>query len=52
MKLTIHLHQASKPKNAWSYTSTPQYAFMTWCSVLLKKHRDDFSLPFTLPGIN
>jgi hypothetical protein len=20
-------------KNAWSYTSTPQYAFMAWCSV-------------------
>jgi hypothetical protein len=20
-------------KNAWSYTSTPQYAFMVWCSV-------------------
>jgi hypothetical protein len=19
--------------NAWSYTSTPQYDFMTWCSV-------------------
>jgi hypothetical protein len=20
-------------KNAWSYTPTPQYAFMAWCSV-------------------
>jgi len=20
-------------KDAWSYTSTPQFAFMTWCSV-------------------
>jgi hypothetical protein len=20
-------------KNVWSYTSTPQYAFMAWCSV-------------------
>jgi hypothetical protein len=20
-------------KNAWSYTSTPQYVFMAWCSV-------------------
>jgi hypothetical protein len=20
-------------KNAWSYTSTPQYTFMVWCSV-------------------
>jgi hypothetical protein len=27
-------------KNAWSYTSTPQYVFMAWCLV---KHRDDFT---------
>jgi hypothetical protein len=27
-------------KNAWSYTSTPQYVFMTWCLV---KHRDNFT---------
>jgi hypothetical protein len=30
-------------KNAWSYTSTPQYVFMAWCLV---KHRDNFT--FTL----
>jgi hypothetical protein len=33
-------------KNAWSYTSTPQYVFMAWCLV---KHRDNFTflpLPF------
>jgi hypothetical protein len=30
-------------KNAWSYTSTPQYAFMAWCLV---KHRDNFTLIF------
>jgi hypothetical protein len=30
-------------KNAWSYTSTPQYVFMAWCSV---KPRDNFT--FTL----
>jgi hypothetical protein len=23
-------------KNAWSYTSTPHYAFMSWCSVKKK----------------
>jgi hypothetical protein len=23
----------AKAKNAWSYTSTAQYAFMAWCSV-------------------
>jgi hypothetical protein len=27
-------------KNEWSYTSTPQYAFMAWCLV---KHRDNFT---------
>jgi hypothetical protein len=26
-------------KNAWRYTSTPQYVFMPWCLV---KHRDNF----------
>jgi hypothetical protein len=29
-------------KNAWSYTSTPQYVFMAWCLV---KHRGNFTLP-------
>jgi hypothetical protein len=28
-------------KNAWSYTSTPQYIFMVWCLVKL---RDNFTL--------
>jgi hypothetical protein len=32
-------------KNAWSYTSTPQYVFMTWCLV---KHRDSFTFTLTL----
>jgi hypothetical protein len=27
-------------KNAWSYTSTPQYVFVAWCLV---KHRDNFT---------
>jgi hypothetical protein len=27
-------------KNAWSYTSTPQYIFMAWCLV---KRRDNFT---------
>jgi hypothetical protein len=35
----------AKVKNVWSYTSTPQYAFVVWCSVK-KKHRDNFT--FTL----
>jgi hypothetical protein len=29
---------SAEDKNAWSYTSTPQYAFMAWC---LLKHRDN-----------
>jgi hypothetical protein len=33
------LYIVPRSKNAWSYTSTPQYAFMTWCLV---KHRDNF----------
>jgi hypothetical protein len=33
MKLTTHLHLVLRSKNEWSYTSTPQYAFMAWCSV-------------------
>jgi hypothetical protein len=35
---------SAEVKNAWSYISTPQYAFMAWCSV--KKHRDNFTLPY------
>jgi hypothetical protein len=30
---------SAEVKNAWSYTSTPQYVFMAWCLV---KHRDKF----------
>jgi hypothetical protein len=29
-----------RSKNAWRYTSTPQYALMAWCLV---KHRDNFT---------
>jgi hypothetical protein len=36
---------SSEVKNAWSYTSTPQYAFMAWCLV---KHRDNFTLPYLM----
>jgi len=42
VKLTAHLHLVPKSKNAWSYTSTPQYASMALCSVK-KKHRDNFT---------
>jgi hypothetical protein len=33
VKLTTHLHLVPRSKNAWSYNSTPQSAFMVWCSV-------------------
>jgi hypothetical protein len=36
MKLTTHLHLVPKSKNAWSYTSTPQYASSRGAQ--LKKH--------------
>jgi hypothetical protein len=32
VKLTTHLPLVPTSENAWSYTSTPQYAFMAWCS--------------------
>jgi len=43
VKITIHLHLVPRSNNAWSYTSTPQCAFMAW---FLVKHRDNFT--FTL----
>jgi hypothetical protein len=30
---------SAEVRNAWSYTSSPQYVFMAWCLV---KHRDNF----------
>jgi hypothetical protein len=32
---------SAEVKNAWSYTSNPQYVSMAWCLV---KHRDNFTL--------
>jgi hypothetical protein len=37
---------STEDKNAWSYTSTPQYAFMAWCSV---KAQGQVYLYLTLP---
>jgi hypothetical protein len=45
VKLTIHLNLMSMSKNAWSYTYTPQYVFM---SRYLVKHRDYFTFTFYL----
>jgi hypothetical protein len=41
----VNLTTLSKSKNAWSYTSPPQYAFTAWCLV---KHRDNFTFTFYL----
>jgi hypothetical protein len=40
VKLTTHLHLVPRSKNEWSYTSTPQFAFMAWCLV---NHSDSFA---------
>jgi hypothetical protein len=40
---------SAEVKNAWSYTSTPQYVFMAWCLV---KHRENFTFTFTIYGRN
>jgi len=43
---SYHSHPSSaEVKNAWSYTSTPQYIFMSWCSV----KSTGTSLPSPLP---
>jgi hypothetical protein len=34
---------SAEVKNAWSYTSIPEYVFMAWCLV---KHRDNFTFTF------
>jgi hypothetical protein len=32
------LPSSAEVKNAWSYTFTPQYVFMAWCSVKVQGH--------------
>jgi hypothetical protein len=39
-KLSVEIDEV---KNAWRYTSTPQYVFMAWCLV---EYRDNFTLIF------
>jgi len=33
VKLITHLCLVPRSKNAWSYTSTPQYVFIVWCLI-------------------
>jgi hypothetical protein len=35
-----HSPPIAKVRNAWNYTSTPQYAFMAWWLV---KHKENFT---------
>jgi hypothetical protein len=44
VKLITHLRLMPRSKNAWSYTSTPQYDFMAWCLV---KAQGQFYFYFT-----
>jgi hypothetical protein len=61
IKRPVHEADHSPPssaevKNAWGYTSTPQYVFTAWCLIkkrirfsgvaLLTKHRDNFTFSF------
>jgi hypothetical protein len=39
----LSLSSSAEVKNAWSYTSTPQYILMAWCLV---QHRDNFTFTF------
>jgi hypothetical protein len=34
---------SAEVKNAWSYTSTPQYVFMAWCLVKHRKYSSTHS---------
>jgi hypothetical protein len=38
---------SSEVNNAWNYTSTPQYAFMAWCSVKAQEQLYLYLLPFS-----
>jgi hypothetical protein len=44
VKLTTRLHLVPRSTIAWNCTSTPQYAFMPWCSV---KNSTGTSLPLS-----
>jgi hypothetical protein len=57
MKLTTHLHLVPRSKNAWSHTSTPQYAFMAWFLVKIQGqiylyllHKHSISFPLKMVG--
>jgi hypothetical protein len=45
VKLTTHLHLVLRSNNERSHTSTPQYAFVAWCSV---KSQGNFTFTFYL----
>jgi hypothetical protein len=47
VKRPVREVQHSPPSNAWKYTSTPQYAFMAWCSVKAQEQIYLFTFTFT-----
>jgi hypothetical protein len=42
IKLTTHLHLVQRSRNAWSYTTLPQYVFIAWCLVKFR-HNTTFT---------
>jgi len=50
VKLTTHLHLVPRSKDKWSYTFTPQYAFMAWGSVKVPAYLYFFTFTFNLPN--
>jgi hypothetical protein len=48
MRLTTHLHLVPRSKNAWSYISPPQYAFMECCLVKRRNNLAFYLSPFTV----
>jgi hypothetical protein len=46
--LNTHFDLVPTSKNEWSYTSTPQYAFIVWCLV---KHRNNFYQQYKLYSV-
>jgi len=47
VKLTTLTQSSTEVRNAWSYTSTPPYVFMTRCLVKHGRYRDNFTFTFT-----
>jgi hypothetical protein len=49
VKVFTLLLSSAEVKNAWGFTSVPQYLFMAWCLV---EHRDNFTLRQAYEGVS